>query len=38
MAATSPKRSQLFMFGGGGLAILALGGGALFYRRKINRR
>ena len=34
MAATSPRRSQLFMFGAGGLAILALGGGALLYRRK----
>jgi len=34
MAATSPKRSHLYMFGGGGLALLALGGGALLYRRK----
>jgi hypothetical protein len=38
MAASSPGRYQLFMLGGGGLAVLALGGGALFYRRKINRR
>ena len=37
MAASSPRRYQ-FMLGGGGLAVLALGGGALFYRRKLKRR
>src|SRR5215470_6816179 len=38
MAATSPRKSQLFIFGGGGLALLALGGSALFYRRRIRHR
>lgn len=38
MSASSPKLYQFFMLGGGGLAGLALGGGALFYRRKIRRR
>src|SRR5678815_4063623 len=36
LSASSPRRYQLLMLGGGGLAALALGGaGALFYRRKI---
>jgi hypothetical protein len=38
MAASSPRRYQLFMLGGGSLAVLALGGGAFLYRRKINRK
>ena len=38
LSASSPKRYQLLMLGGGGLAALAFGGGALFYRRKINHR
>lgn len=38
MAASSPRRYQLFMLGGGSLAVLALGGGALFYRRKARHR
>jgi hypothetical protein len=38
MSATSPRRYQLLMLGSGGLAALALGGGALFYRRKIRRK
>ena len=38
MSASSPRRSQWLMFGSGGLAVLALSGGALFYRRKIRRR
>ena len=38
MSASSPRRYQLLMLGGGSLAALALGGGALFYRRKIRNR
>lgn len=38
MAGSSPKGYQLLMLGGGGLAALALGGGALFYRRKTRSR
>jgi len=41
LSASSPRRYQLLMLGGGGLvalAALALGGGALFYRRKIRPR
>jgi hypothetical protein len=38
MAASSPRRYQLFMLGGGSLAVLALGGGAFLYRRKTKRR
>lgn len=38
MSASSPRRYQFLMLGGGGLAVLALGGGALFYRRKIRHR
>jgi hypothetical protein len=38
LSASSPRRYQLLMLGGGGLAVLALGSGALFYRRKIRRR
>lgn len=38
MAASSPRRYQLFMLGGGSLAVLALGGSALFYRRKVRHR
>ena len=39
MMATSPSRGyQWIMLGGGGLAALALGGGALFYRRKTRSR
>lgn len=38
MSASSPRRFPLLTLGGGGLAALALGGGALFYRRKIRRR
>jgi chromosome segregation ATPase len=34
MSASSPRTYQFFMLGGGGLAALALGSGALFYRRK----
>src|ERR1041385_9009947 len=37
MVASSPRRYQ-FMLGGGGLAVLALSGGVLFYRRKLTRR
>ena len=37
MSASSPRRYQWLMLGGGSLAILALGGGALFYRRKTKR-
>jgi len=33
MAASSARRYQWVMLGGGGLALLALGGGALVYRR-----
>ena len=38
MASSSAKGYQLLMIGGGGLAVLALGGGALFYRRKTRSR
>lgn len=38
MSATSPRRSQLLIFGSGGLAVFALGSGAVFYRRKIRKR
>lgn len=34
MSATSPRRYQWLMLGGGSLAVLALSGGALFYRRR----
>ena len=34
----SRKGYHLLMIGGGGLLALALGGGALFYRRKIRNR
>jgi len=37
LSASKPRSYQLLMFGGGGLAVLALGGGALFYRRRIKR-
>ncbi len=37
MSASSPRRYQWLMLGGGSLAVLALGGGALFYRRKRKR-
>ena len=37
-AASSSRGYQWLMLGGGGLAILALGGGALFHRRKIRSR
>ena len=37
MAASSAKGYQWLMLGGGGLALLALGGGALAYRRKTRR-
>jgi len=38
LSASSPRQFPLLMLGGGTLAALALGGGALFYRRKIRRR
>ena len=38
LAGSSTKGYQLLMLGGGGLAALALGGGALFYRRKTRSR
>jgi len=38
MASSSAKRYQWVMLGGGSLALLALGGGALFYRRKTRSR
>jgi hypothetical protein len=38
MSASSPRRYQLLMLGGVSLAVLALGSGALFYRRKIRNR
>src|SRR5678810_479857 len=38
MSAKSPRQYQWLMLGGGGLAVLALGGGALFYRRKTRLR
>ena len=34
MAASKGKKYQWVLLGGGSLALLALGGGALFYRRK----
>ena len=37
MSASSPRRYQLLLLGGGSLAVLALSGGALFYRRRIKR-
>ena len=38
MASSKGKRYQWVMLGGGSLALLALGGGALFYRRKTRER
>ena len=38
LAGSATKGYQLLMLGGGGLAALALGGGALFYRRKSRTR
>jgi hypothetical protein len=39
LSASKSRRSyQMLMLGGGSLALLALGGGALFYRRKIRHR
>jgi hypothetical protein len=38
MASSKAKRYQWMMLGGGSLALLALGGGALFYRRKTRAR
>ncbi|HXS02138.1 MAG TPA: hypothetical protein VN724_16300 [Pyrinomonadaceae bacterium] len=38
MASSKAKRYQWVMLGGGSLALLALGGGALFYRRKTRER
>jgi len=38
MAATSSRRGYQLLVLGGGLATLALGGGALFYRRKTRPR
>jgi phage shock protein A len=38
MSASSTRRYQFLLLGGGSLAVLALGGAALFYRRKINHR
>lgn len=38
MSAKSPRQYQWLMLGGGGLAGLALGSGALFYRRKTRPR
>ena len=38
MSAKSPRQYQWLMLGGGSLAVLALGGGALFYRRKTRPR
>jgi hypothetical protein len=38
MSASSPRRYQLLMLGGGSIAVLGLGGGAFFYRRKIRNR
>jgi phage shock protein A len=37
MSASSPRRYQFLLLGGGSLAVLALGGGALFYRRKLRK-
>ena len=38
MSAKSPRQYQWMLLGGGSLAVLALSGGALFYRRKIRHR
>jgi hypothetical protein len=38
MAASSSRRYQWLMLGGGGLAVLALGGGALVFRRRFHLR
>ena len=38
MAASSARSYQWLMLGGGGLGMLALGGGALLYRRKTRAR
>jgi hypothetical protein len=38
LAASSARKYQWVMLGGGGLALLALGGGALVYRRKTRVR
>ena len=38
MAASSARNYQWVMLAGGGLAMLALGGGALFYRRRTRSR
>ena len=38
MAASSARNYQWIMLGGGGLAMLALGGGAFVYRRKTRAR
>ncbi len=38
MAASSARGYQWVMLGGGGLALLALGGGALYYKRKTRAR
>jgi hypothetical protein len=38
MASSKAKRYQWVMLGGGSLALLALGGGALFYSRKSRAR
>jgi hypothetical protein len=37
MSASSPRRYQWLMLGGGGLAALALGSGAFFYRRRLRK-
>jgi len=37
LSASSPRRYQFFLLGGGSLAVLALGGGTLFYRRKLRK-
>src|SRR5215470_7948771 len=37
MSAKFPRQFPLLMLGGGGLAALALGGGALLYRRKLRK-
>ena len=38
MAATSSRKGYQLLVLGGGLAVLALGGGALFYRQRTKRR
>lgn len=38
MAASSSRRYQWLMLGAGGLAVLALGGGALVFRRRLRLR